>query len=348
MIREIGSEFWLDAESVQRSGFLTKTHFEKRFLMSGRCAIYHVLQEMSSSDSKKVAYLPAYICHTVIDPFIKAKYKIVYYDVDATLKPVFEEKYLDQLSVVLISDYFGFINDNSDFIRACKEHDITIIEDMSHSMFSKTINPEVDYSIGSLRKWVGIPAGGWAVSTQNPFRTETLKYHPDYVESRLEALKLRKAYIETGNEEYKTFSMQLFSKAETLLEHGFDVYGGDPVSDEIVASLPYQNIIKKRRRNYEILLGGLRKNSDIKAIFHELSSEICPMFFPIISDNRDMIKDLLLSNKIYPPIHWPIPKAIDIEKYPQAKRIYESILSIPCDQRYDKNDMYRVCEVLNA
>ncbi|GLI51888.1 hypothetical protein TSYNTROOL_19740 [Tepidanaerobacter syntrophicus] len=40
--------------------------------------------------------------------------------------------------------------------------------------------------------------------------------------------------------------------------------------------------------------------------------------------------------------HLPVPKEIDISKYASSSNIYNNILSIPCDQRYDIEDMKRV------
>lgn len=344
---EIGSEFGLEEYGIQPSSLFTDMGADTHWLMSGRCAIYYILKEISTRDKKKTAYLPAYICHTVIDPFLKSNYQLIYYDVNESLKPVFDNAVMGNLSVVVIIDYFGFTNENSAFIKACQQQDIIVIEDMSHSIFSKQPSAEADYAIGSLRKWLGIPGGGWALSMGEAFTTQTTDPNLTYIQYRAEALRLKKAYMDNHDETLKTASMELFSRAEEWLEHGFDLYGEDSLSDQIAANFPLQTIKQRRRRNYTVLQQGLHNSKHIKVIFPELPNTVCPMFFPIYTDNRDYLKSKLIANRIYPPVHWPIAAAINIARFPQARQVYASILSLPCDQRYDDDDMQRIVEVIN-
>ena len=49
----------------------------------------------------------------------------------------------------------------------------------------------------------------------------------------------------------------------------------------------------------------------------------------------------LINNKIYCPIIWPRSNYIDT-KYSNTEYIYEHILCIPCDQRYNIQDMKKI------
>ena len=76
--------------------------------MSGRCANYYALQDICLSDTKKVAYVPVYTCETVLAPFLKAGYELLFYDVSMDLTPIFDERVLDRISVVNLCGYPAF------------------------------------------------------------------------------------------------------------------------------------------------------------------------------------------------------------------------------------------------
>lgn len=50
--------------------------------------------------------------------------------------------------------------------------------------------------------------------------------------------------------------------------------------------------------------------------------------------------------KIYCPIHWPIPKQLSQQISTETKDIYHTILSIPCDQRNNIEDMKHIISVI--
>ena len=77
-------------------------------LMSGRCAIYLCLQDSMLTDERRAAYLPAYTCETVSGCFVKAGYKIYYYDLDRNLSPKFDERLIPKISFLMICGYYGF------------------------------------------------------------------------------------------------------------------------------------------------------------------------------------------------------------------------------------------------
>ena len=69
------------------------------------------------------------------------------------------------------------------------------------------------------------------------------------------------------------------------------------------------------------------------------------MFFPFLVDERDALMKHLADSQIPPKVYWPVPPFIEIEKYPGAQYIYDHVMSISCDQRFDRSDMERVAEV---
>ena len=66
-----------------------------------------------------------------------------------------------------------------------------------------------------------------------------------------------------------------------------------------------------------------------------------PTFFPMLVDKRDELREYLKTKEIYLPVHWPKPEGVE-------NPIYDRIISIPVDSRYDKEDMERVAEEING
>ena len=112
-MNKIGGFFTFDTLNERENNFfqnLCPVEGDIRFLMSGRCAIYYALEDLKLTDKKQVAYVPIYTCETVLDPFVKAGYKLVFYDIDKDMKPIFDYSVINQISVISICGYYGFCN----------------------------------------------------------------------------------------------------------------------------------------------------------------------------------------------------------------------------------------------
>ena len=140
------------------------------YLLSGRCGIYHCLLDIARYDKKRVAYLPLYTCETVVAPFVKAGFALKFYPLDRNMRPVFSEDALDRVSLVSVCGYYGFSTFDRDFVRKCKARGLTVMEDMTHSVLSADgLDENCDYAAGSLRKWMGVACGGFALKRRGRF-----------------------------------------------------------------------------------------------------------------------------------------------------------------------------------
>ena len=189
-----------------------------RFFMSGRCANYYALQDICLSDTKKVAYVPVYTCETVLAPFLKAGYELLFYDVSRDLTPIFDERVLDRISVVNLCGYYGFCSYDREFIRKCSERGIIIVEDTTHSIFSADgVDPHCDYVVGSMRKWIGVPAGGFAIKRKGSFSLPVLPPDETHLSMR---------------------SMSMRGKQQLLQVHADLVVLDQQVADLLIAGIP--------------------------------------------------------------------------------------------------------------
>jgi hypothetical protein len=80
----------------------------------------------------------------------------------------------------------------------------------------------------------------------------------------------------------------------------------------------------------------------------ELTDKAVPLFVPIFFDateHRNAVRKKLIEAQIYCPIHWPKPAMIPADF--EANKIYDTELSLICDQRYNLDDMDRLVTLIN-
>lgn len=356
MNREIGGEFWftkaLNENLKKGSPDWVNAWGNNVLTSSGRGAISLMLKHEEDMVISKTALLPAYTCESVIIPFDKEGYTCFFYDVDKNLRPNMESinAFLgEQVGLFLHMGYFGFSTNNNlhDCINQLKRNRTIIVEDITHTLFSKYERyTENDYYIASLRKWTGLPSGGVLASKNNNLQGR-LDVQTYFSSIREEALLLKGKYMESNNQELKQIILKMFHKSEKILDDDPGPYSIDDISNSIISELDINKLITKRRKNFKFLLKALKEIKGIEPVFNNMPDNICPLFFPVFLDKgREKFKRLLINESIYCPIHWPIPQQIDISNYPLSEKIYNSILSIPCDQRYNAGDMGRIVNII--
>lgn len=338
---EIGSFFYYSEEDIKdfllRGDKLLSSDKEKYFI-SGRQAIRYCLDHVG--ENKKVL-IPAFLCHTVVDPFLEKGYKIYLYNPDKDLSIKVSKinelvrKY--EIDLVLLLPYFGF----NTIIEDEKFCDAIYILDKTQYFYSDHNFFNVDYEVASIRKWGNSFDGGIAISKKIDFNIE-IEEDPSKIllEKAIKSSinKYNYLYKDMGDkasfyDEYKQFNTFLaIQKKYTKMSD---------LSKSIYTNLDVESIKEKRRKNYRHLASLLTKLNDIKVIFKECKDGEVPLYLPIYIDSkiREKFQKFMIGKNIYLPIIWPKPEKIldKIEK--NVLDIYEEIICIPIDQRYDILDM---------
>ena len=338
-MRKIGGSFDIECTLEQDNGYfgaLCPPDGGLRFMMSGRCGIYYCLKDILAADQKRVAYVPRYTCETVLAPFVKAGYQLRFYGVDREMHCRFDPAELDSISVLSLCGYFGFCNYDRDFVRACRERGVVILEDATHSLFSSGgIDPLCDYAAGSFRKWMGVSCGGFALKRSGAFDAMPLPPHQRHLE-------LRRAYLGPAGGD-------AFWEGEMLLRQIFDSYGGDPQSEYVMRHADLERICRRRRENYAALLAGLPgETRGFRPVFPTLPEGTVPCNFTVYANIRDHFQAYLAGHGIRSSTFWPLGPLVSLEGCPDEQYIYEHVISIPCDQRLDGEDMAYTASVLSA
>lgn len=357
MLNEIGSEFWLselpEAYSCKQLPLWLTKWPHLALTSSGRGATNLAIKSLSEELIPKTALLPSYCCHTMIDPFLQAGFEVFFYDIKKeNLEPDLEsvEKFIKQnIGVVLHMGYFGFETNKNLYaiLEEFKNAGTKIIEDVTHTLFSDFgYNGINDFFVASIRKWMGIPSGGFC-SSKAEKHIAKIKSDEEFISIRLKALKKKFEFIKSGDENLKPQFLDLFKSAEAVQDKKPEPYSIDQLSLTILNSIEVKDLIVKRRENYSYLSQFLTNNTKLQPIFNKLPENVCPLFLPLyVKDRRDEFKRKLIDNKIYAPVHWPRVPQIDYSIYAGANSILENIISIPIDQRYSLAEMDRIAYII--
>ena len=117
----------------------------------------------------------------------------------------------------------------------------------------------------------------------------------------------------------------------------------DDLSYALHKTEDFADMRRKRRENAKYLhdhLKGVR-------FIGELTENVMPLFVPVFfetTEQRNAVRKKLIEAQIYCPIHWPKNQLITSEM--QVNRVFDTELSLICDQRYDITDMQRIIETI--
>ncbi len=345
---EIGSYFWLDENTATSSGnkveWLPSVE-DSSFAFSGRNAIDIAVRDILKERKIKTVYAPSYCCVSMLQSFIDRGLKIEFYDVgykDGMF--TYQLPAVNEQSIVLIMSYFGIgTMEAHRQIEEIKKSGAVVIEDISHSMLSANpASEDSDYLIIALRKWFGIPTGGWVGKKKG-----TISEKPDLdsnhaVEEKIAGMKEKYDYL-TGKIDSKDNFLVVNATFENDLIHVDRMLKIDDTSLNIIGSIDIEKVIGQRRKNAAALCTGLQDlDGRILSLPTVDLTADTPLFLPIFMKNeeRDALRKYLIGKGIYCPIHWPEVMGAEV-----GVRVNE--LSLICDQRYSESDMQAIVDAIH-
>ena len=353
MYREIGSDFWYDTSKIKDlkcdiefKNIKLLEYEDIAYLWNGRSAIAFTLDNVNCNNEK--ALLPAYTCHTVIEPFIEKGYEVEYYNLNKNLEINIDDLNNKLLkfkpSIVLFHAYYGFntLESVNSIVAKLKEENVIIIEDITQSLFSHIKHIDADYYVGSFRKWIAIPDGGFAISVKDKFKNKPLKTNNTLLNLKLKAFHIKNSYMEKNIGEKVDF-FKLYRETDKIMDEDKGLYCMSDESKYILNNLNKNKLMIKRRENFEFLLENIKNIDGISPVFNKITSNIVPLYFPIyIKKDRAKLQKYLGESNIYAPVIWPITSMVDNKLDESTANIYDEVLAIPCDQRYGINEMRKI------
>ncbi len=310
--KKIGGE--IEYKAADNYKYLTDT---------GRSSLRIILQRLN----KKKFLIPDFLCKTIVDIFKEKKIKFEYYSVNESFNVRIDSN--KKFDVLYLINFFG-----KKFPKFKKFEKKIIIED---NVFLPYFNNDNNYKkwigFNSFRKVTPMVDGSLIRSTFKLDAKLILKKESKFVYYKTKGLNLKY--------EYNKFKFSNDRKYLSLIKRGENILDKQKKSFMISnqSILQYNNFginfekeKKKRKENFNFLKKKLYKYSiKINPEFHS--------FFPILVQNKTKIIKELSKHKIYLPNYYP--------KFDDLKNnLFDKLLCVPIDSRYEKKDMSRVSSIL--
>jgi len=309
---------------------------EEILLVNGRSGIFLVCEMLRPG----TVWLPSYLCEVMLTPVQQANMRTRFYEINYDLR-IRSHNWVEEVEqgdLVVFIDYFGFPCDHVCASYA-KRRGAWILEDACQALLIEDVGRFSDFVLFSPRKFLGVPDGGILVVSRG-IDKEKIGLESPPVEWWLKTLRstfLRREFdISGGSREW----FHLFQ--ETGIDAPIGRYAMSELSRVLLLhGFDYVAIAEKRIQNYLTLLDQLGH----LAMFPDLHAKVVPLGFPIRLRNRDQVRQQLFEHNIYPPVHWPIAGIVP-EEFKESHQLAADIMTLPCDQRYDSQDMKRMAKVV--
>ncbi len=322
---EIGS--FIELQMPQKQEY----HHESRYpgmqiarLNSGRAAIWHAFRLTEAS----AVWIPYYQCETVRDFLKKKNVKIKYYHIDNKFDPTDIDQKSDE--AVLLVNYYGIMSHER--MKKLSLNYTNVIIDNSQSFFCAPV--ENCQNVYSCRKFIGVPDGAYVIGKNAAYLTD--EYEQGYSSDTSLFLFQR---IEYGCEG-KTYSSREINESRI---DGEDIKRMSKLTEYILKSADYENIIKKRVENFETAKRLFSYVNKLDPDLHRDASCV-PMVYPLLIEDDSVLPTLLESKHFQG--HWWKYVTEELEEKYFEHYVSRYMVPITIDQRYDGEAVGSIFNVL--
>jgi hypothetical protein len=340
-MKEYGSDFHICDMDYRISSNLFNNIENIRFYACGR----HAIDAIILQEGWKRIWVPAYFCYEVISHIKQFGIEIILYDDN----PLREDDDIlvgnlpyKEGDVLLRMNYFGLRNRRSN-----KCISVPVVEDHSHDLFSSwSLNSDADWCIASIRKSLPVAAGGILWSPQRkrlPSQIESTGLCEQMASVRYDAMCLKSDYLKKNGD--KDVFREKYMRSERMLAQ-LPLSGIDKESYTILFTIDLKRWTLQRFENWNTAIDALnRKFTILKSFDIKYRRPFSLVFLCESFEERVLLRQYLIKNCIYPAILWEIP---DNSDFINALDFSKRMLSIPCDARYNQEQIKRMCSIINS
>lgn len=297
----------------------TEFHPNALALNCGRNCLAYLIQ---TKGIKKI-YLPFFLCSSVADTCEKYGVEIQYYHVNKNFQPEIEFEFQENEYLYMVN-YYGQLENG--LIKNWKEKCPNLIVDNAQAYFQMPVEG-VD-TLYTCRKYFGVADGAYLYTDQR----DSAILGQDYSYERMRFLMGR--YEKNANEFYGEYveNNKRFQEAPILRMSG--------LTHNLLKGIDYAKVTRCRTENFGVLNEILEKYNDLV-----LNIPQGAFMYPLYIENGEEVRNKCRLRKIYIPTLWPDV----LEKCDETTLEYhmaKNILPLPVDQRYGKEDMEYIAEVI--
>lgn len=268
-------------------------------------------------------YLPYYTCEVILEPLKKLGIRYEFYHINEAFEPLFHKE-LNEGEALLYTNYFGLQRHVAENLAQLYPR---LIIDNAQAFFAAPVSGSDTFY--SARKFFGVPDGAYVYTDVHP----DLELKQDYSFTRMSHLLKRMdygaeaGYAEFRNNEDALINQQIFKMSE--------------LTQRLLEAIDYQEVSEKRKENFKYLhtlLGTKNK------LCFDISQDAVPMIYPFYTDYPDLRKKLT-ENRVYVATYWP--NVFEwCERDCLEYKLSGHLLPLPVDQRYGKEDMQYIAEII--
>ncbi|MHB1100748.1 MAG: hypothetical protein ACYCZR_14455 [Burkholderiales bacterium] len=337
MTFRIGGEFEISSGMLSAPVCTSAPSLPKRHVLelsTGRAALRIALNEILRRGGSRRAWLPAYICHSVVSTLADEGFETNFYATGANLDAVETPSGILAGDTFLFAHYFGRTNHATMkwLAQSGGRDDLHVIEDCVQASLNVGVGVVGDYAVTSYRKFLPQPDGA-LLGADVPI--ESVADAPDeaFVSAKFLGKLLRQ---ECGPDE--TY-LALFEESENRLDMDSRPRSMSRCSAYLMARTDIAQISHARRSNWDALSGFLHDDTtcarELAPLYGPLEEGEVPLGYPVrvSGGRRNALRRHLASKQIYCPVHWALPHLQDIAGWEAEKALSESVLTLPVDQR---------------
>ena len=290
-------------------------------LNTGRNALEYILRHKSY----KRIYLPYYICEVVFEPLRRLGIDHVFYHINTDFE-LTEDILLGEDEALLYVNYYGL---KQAYIEQLAAHyGSRLIVDNTQAFYDRPIDG-ID-TFYTCRKFFGVPDGAYAYTCFDDESVLELDVSYDRMKFLCKRIDISP---EAGYTDFRQESAELAQQPVRRMSR---------LTQRLMQSIDYEAAAQRRRANYTVLDQSL---SDTNRLHFPLSDSDVPMIYPYLPFDENL-HDFLISHKIYVAHYWSCVMQwctdSDIEYM-----LASDMVPIPCDQRYDSNDMQHIINLIH-
>jgi len=364
----------LSSASFRRAGFApTATVLdagEARLVTSGRIAIGLALREIGVGPGDTVL-VPAYHSQSMVPPVLWRGATPLFYRIRPDTAPDLIDlaRHIDgRTRAVMVTHYFGFIQDLAPLRALCDARGVALIEDCAHAFIGEREGRPVgaigDYAIASSMKFFPIYEGGALVSARRPLGTVALRSAGPGFEAKVALTSLENSFswrrlkgvqaamwlpLKLKDGLWGALKKRRPAPAALAPSSSDSSYSFDPgwldkrsswFARTLLALVPASRIAALRRRNYERLDAALGSLRGMRALHPSLPPGVCPWVYPLlVTDPEPLFERLLAAGVPVVRFGHPLWQGVDEHTCPVSADLSRRVLALPCHQELREGEL---------
>jgi perosamine synthetase len=359
---------------------LTRDETKFHYTYNARGALYQLLRTMPRC-GRDTILLPAFHCTTVVEPTVRAGWKVRFYHIRQDLSLDLEDlsrQLAGDVAAILVIHFLGFPTPLDEILQLGRKYSCYLIEDWAHS-FLQGPTPHVptlqgDFAVFSFYKHVPSFAGGglrlntplqWSLARPasvgwrqtavigKRLLEQVIDNSPDHpmktALQKLEEWRVRRWQVKRSaarvGEEAAQESAYAFSEKLAM--------AGIPwLSRTVLEGESWTSVFEARQRNYKLLAQNIGDYPLFRRFHPTLPPDVCPWAFPVWLPRRSehdfQLRALGVPLFTFGEVLHPLMNDLSSEDaYKDARALSQHLLLLSVHQNLELADMERTAQIVN-